>query len=131
MQETRARKAPSEAPAHGSRIHGLDGIRACAFLLVLGGHAGFAWIPGGFGVTVFFFLSGYLIATLLRLEFKESGRIDLRAFYIRRAFRILPLFYLVLIAALLLRYAGQLSGSLDAPAIVSQFFQWSNYYLIA
>jgi peptidoglycan/LPS O-acetylase OafA/YrhL len=125
-------KAPvSAAKSRSFHIASLDGIRGLAFLLVFFSHAGLRnIIPGGFGVTVFFFLSGYLIATLLRLEFKESGRIDLRAFYIRRAFRILPLFYLVLIAALLLRYAGQLSGSLDAPAIVSQFFQWSNYYLI-
>lgn len=49
------------------RIKGLDGIRALAFLMVLLGHCGITWIPAGFGITVFF-LSGYLIATLLRGE---------------------------------------------------------------
>ena len=59
-----------------------------------------AWIPGGFGVTVFFFLSGYLITTLLRLEAERSGRINFKLFYLRRVLRILPPFYLVLATAL-------------------------------
>ena len=51
---------------YGSRcsvchIPSLDGFRAAAFLLVFLGHVGMPGIPGGFGVTVFFFLSGFLI----------------------------------------------------------------------
>jgi peptidoglycan/LPS O-acetylase OafA/YrhL len=83
-------RLPSESP---QRIPGLDGIRGCAFLLVIFGHSGFKWIPNGFGVTVFFFLSGYLITTLLRREFIRSGSISISQFYIRRAFRILPPLY--------------------------------------
>jgi peptidoglycan/LPS O-acetylase OafA/YrhL len=74
-------------------------MRAFAFLLVLVGHCGFSWIPNGFGVTVFFFLSGYLITTLLRLEWLQTGLISVPSFYIRRAFRILPPFYVAVILA--------------------------------
>ena len=88
-------------------------------------------IPGGFGVTVFFVLSGYLITTLLRLEYHESGKIDLTAFYLRRTLRILPLFYTVLAGAILLRWAGYLDGNFNMTSILAQAFHWSNYYLIA
>jgi len=66
----------SRVASSAFHIPSLDGIRACAFLLVFLGHAGVPGIPAGFGVTVFFFLSGYLITTLLRLEVERSGRID-------------------------------------------------------
>jgi peptidoglycan/LPS O-acetylase OafA/YrhL len=46
---------------------------------------------GGLGVALFFAISGYLITTLLLRELGSTGRISLKGFYIRRAFRILPL----------------------------------------
>lgn len=52
-------------------------------------------VPGGLGVSIFFFLSGYLITSLMRAEWSETGHISLRDFYIRRALRILPPLYLV------------------------------------
>jgi peptidoglycan/LPS O-acetylase OafA/YrhL len=69
----------------------LDGLRAVAILLVLACHtAGFA-LPGGWvGVDVFFVLSGYLITSILLLEMREAGSVDLRSFYIRRGLRLLP-----------------------------------------
>src|SRR5207247_4936424 len=84
-------------------IPSLDGIRACAVMLVfvahvvklLGPDRYQGRIPGEFGVTVFFFLSGYLITTLLRIEHEQSGAISFRAFYLRRVLRIFPPFYLV------------------------------------
>ncbi len=79
-------------------IPSLDGIRALAATIVFASHAGNQdVIPGLFGVTVFFFLSGYLITTLLRTEFEKHGRISLRNFYLRRAFRIFPPMYIVLV----------------------------------
>jgi peptidoglycan/LPS O-acetylase OafA/YrhL len=48
---------------------------------------------GRFGVFLFFVLSGYLITTLLCNEKEQSKRVDLRRFWIRRAFRIFPVFY--------------------------------------
>lgn len=75
----------------------LDGLRAVAFGIVFLSHvAGLWFLPGGFGVTVFFFLSGYLITTLLRLEAEQTGRIDLLKFYGRRFLRILPPYLLTL-----------------------------------
>jgi peptidoglycan/LPS O-acetylase OafA/YrhL len=72
-------------------VAALDGLRGIAVLAVLLYHAEFGWARGGFlGVSVFFTLSGFLITTLLVTEHGESGRIDLRAFWQRRARRLLP-----------------------------------------
>ena len=68
------------------RIPSLDGIRALAALTVFISHVGLRdVIPGGFGVTVFFFLSGFLITTLLRMEWEKTRDISLKNFYLRRA----------------------------------------------
>ncbi len=80
-------------------IPALDGLRAVAVVAVLAFHGGISWAPGGFlGVDVFFVLSGYLITTLLLRERVATGRIDLRAFWVRRLRRLLPAL-LVLVAA--------------------------------
>ncbi|WP_235905661.1 acyltransferase family protein [Tautonia marina] len=52
---------------------------------------------GWIGVQIFFVLSGYLIATLLLRERSRYGRVDLRAFWVRRLLRIWPLYYLVIL----------------------------------
>ena len=109
-------------------IPSLDGIRALAFLLVFLGHVGTPGIPGGFGVTVFFFLSGYLITTLLRLEVAQTGRINFKLFYLRRALRILPPFYLVLVTAVALVLLELLNGPLEAPSVLAQFLHYFNYW---
>jgi peptidoglycan/LPS O-acetylase OafA/YrhL len=54
------------------------------------------WVPAPKGLTFFFVLSGFLITTLLLREEEVRGKVSLAAFYIRRACRILPLYYLVL-----------------------------------
>lgn len=60
-------------------------------LVVLVFHAGFGWAKGGFlGVSTFFTLSGFLIATLCLSERGATGRLDLGGFWIRRARRLLP-----------------------------------------
>ena len=72
-------------------LPGLDGLRALAVIAVLLYHAELPWIPGGFlGVEIFFVISGYLITTLLLAEWRQRGRIDLKAFWLRRARRLLP-----------------------------------------
>ncbi|MFZ0668026.1 MAG: acyltransferase family protein [Acidimicrobiales bacterium] len=79
---------------------GLDGLRAVAILGVVAFHVGFGWTPGGFyGVDTFFVLSGYLITSLLVVEWDGSRTIKLRSFWARRARRLLPALF-VLVAGL-------------------------------
>lgn len=69
----------------------LDGFRGLAVVGVLAFHAGLGFAGGGFlGVSAFFTLSGFLITSLLLAEHRSTGRIDLRAFWARRARRLLP-----------------------------------------
>ena len=109
-------------------IPSLDGIRVVAFSIVFLAHAGLGqWIPAGFGVTIFFFLSGYLITTLIRREYEKFGNLDFKLFYTRRILRIWPSFYLTLIIATGLASIGLLPGSLELPAVLIQFFHIANY----
>lgn len=96
-------------PKLSRRIPSLDGVRAIAVLLVINGHLqgalGHTWWsdvnfivpPGDFGVQIFFVISGFLITTLLLRELDKSGRINFRAFFKRRALRIMPAFYAFII----------------------------------
>ncbi|MBA2673672.1 acyltransferase [Ramlibacter sp.] len=61
---------------------------------------------GSLGVKIFFAISGFIITTLLLRERRAHGRISLRAFYVRRAFRILPPLWLFLLAVLAAALAG-------------------------
>src|SRR5882672_1214917 len=79
------------------RIPSLDGLRAISVSLVLIGHLARAGYTPDFlkvyaasGVRMFFVISGYLITTILLREHARTSTIDLREFYIRRAYRILP-----------------------------------------
>lgn len=81
-----------------SRIDGLDGLRALAVVAVLVFHLRAATLPGGFlGVDVFFVVSGFLITTLLLREIAATGRLDLAAFWTRRARRLLPALAVVVV----------------------------------
>ncbi|MCB1269912.1 MAG: acyltransferase, partial [Microthrixaceae bacterium] len=109
----------------------LDGLRAVSVSAVLLYHMDFEWIPGGFlGVEVFFVVSGFLITALLVEERHHSGFVSLRGFWTRRAKRLLPALYLLLLvvpAVTLLFYrdaAGRLGGDvLAALAYVSNWWQ--------
>ena len=72
-------------------IPAIDGLRAVAVIAVILYHLGVSWIPGGFlGVDLFFVISGYVITRLLLDSIQSSGGLDLRAFYLARARRLLP-----------------------------------------
>lgn len=121
-----------EKPAGAFHIPSLDGIRALSFLIVYLGHSGLRGIvPSYFGLSVFFFLSGYLITTLMRLEFDGSGDIGFKQFYLRRALRILPPFYLILFVAYALSALGVWGGpELTTKAVLAQVCHVTNYYII-
>ena len=79
----------------------IDGLRAIAVIPVILFHAGFENFSGGFvGVDIFFVISGYLITSIILSE-KENGTFSLINFYERRARRIIPaLFFVMLISTL-------------------------------
>lgn len=78
----------------------VDGLRALAVIPVILFHAGFELFSGGFvGVDIFFVISGYLITTILLVE-KSAGRFSIVGFYERRARRILPALFFVILACL-------------------------------
>jgi peptidoglycan/LPS O-acetylase OafA/YrhL len=77
----------------------LDGLRALSVLMVVSVHMHdqvWGWLGGWLGVSIFFFLSGYLITTLALREERQRGALSLEAFFIRRCFRIFPLYYVIL-----------------------------------
>ncbi len=109
-------------------IYGLDGLRAISILIVLVSHFGFGNIvPGGFGVTIFFFISGFLITRLLISEQnKNSGKIDLKNFYIRRFLRLMPALYVFIFFVCILALFFNLK--LYVLQILSACFYLVNYY---
>jgi peptidoglycan/LPS O-acetylase OafA/YrhL len=108
----------------------LDGIRALAVGAVLAYHGGLPWARGGFlGVDAFFVLSGYLITSLLLTEWRARSAIGLSAFWSRRARRLLPALFLMLIgvAGYAVVFAapdelGKLRG--DALATIGYVANW-------
>jgi peptidoglycan/LPS O-acetylase OafA/YrhL len=100
------------------RLAPLDGLRAIAVLLVMISHARLEHIvPGGFGVTIFFFLSGYLISTLMRIEWERNHSISFKGFYLRRAVRILPPMLICYAAAFALAQGGLIGRPMNLAGI--------------
>lgn len=119
--------APAKAHS-GFHIPSLDGIRGISVMIVFLAHAGLEKIvPGGFGVTIFFFLSGFLITTLLRREFAKTGKVSLKNFYMRRLLRIFPPLYLVVLVSLGLALAGILTDWWNWGGVFGNFAFLTNY----
>lgn len=114
------------------RIGGLDGLRGLAVAAVLLFHDD-RLIGGFLGVDLFFALSGFLITGLLLAEFERSGRIDLVAFWKRRARRLLPaaLLFLALITPLMFIFgnAAQVQGAREG--VLPAMFYVANWAQIA
>ena len=92
----------------------LDGLRALAVIGVWLFHDGHL-VGGYLGVDLFFVLSGFLLTSLLLVEWRTAGRIDLGAFWIRRARRLLPALFLVLAAVV--GYAATLAAPTELETI--------------
>ena len=81
------------------RIRGLDFLRGIAIIGVLCRHSEMQNVitrVGGFGVDLFFVLSGFLVASLLFTEYQKTGSKNIGRFLIRRGFKIIPVFYVCL-----------------------------------
>lgn len=114
-----------------TRVFGaLDALRALSILAVIWHHAGgdaagWALARHGFlGVDMFFAISGFLIVTLLLRERETLGTIDLGRFYIRRALRIFPVYYALLLVLTVVLGVLKPGSSLAEP-----FFSKLPYYL--
>lgn len=109
------------------RLQALDGLRAVSIAFVFMSHIGFGHLfPGGLGVTIFFFISGFIISKLMLAEWDASGSVSIRNFYVRRIFRLTPaLLVFVFISLVLMSVAGD---SWRWEEVASVFFYFANYY---
>jgi len=107
----------------------LDGFRGISILLVTLSHIGNVGkiIPGGFGVTIFFFISGFLITMLLIKEYDNSLNINLKNFYLRRFFRIYPVLVFFMLLSILLVYLR--TNTIFFQDIFAGFLYYTNYYI--
>ena len=134
-ETTETTVAPVKSSGRSARLPyspALDGLRALAVIAVLIYHAGLHWLPGGFlGVEIFFTISGYLITSLLLSEWRESGRINLGQFWLRRGRRLLPALFLVIVCSLVFAvlFLPDEVAKLRADALAS-FAYVINWYLI-
>lgn len=103
-------------------------MRCIAVLLVLARHGrgrGLLFFVGWVGVDLFFVLSGFLISGLLFAEYKKRGSINFKRFFVRRGFKIYPMFYLLLLftvpAQLLLHKLSPLGNYLDEIFYVQNY----------
>jgi peptidoglycan/LPS O-acetylase OafA/YrhL len=108
-------------------IPALDGLRATAVLLVIFAHYGIAFVPGAFGVQLFFWLSGYLITSQLLLAQQQHSGVVLINFYISRLLRLTPaLFVCVGLTGVI--FQGLLGGELSAFDWLSAVLYIKNYF---
>jgi peptidoglycan/LPS O-acetylase OafA/YrhL len=110
-----------------SYIASLDGLRGLSIILVFMAHIGFENIvPGGLGVTIFFFISGYIITKILIDEVSVTTQVNLKAFYIRRLLRLYPPLLLMIVFFFLFLFAT--NNIVDLHEIVACIFYYENYY---
>lgn len=124
------------SPVHAARLRhvpALDGLRGLALLGVLLFHANGALAGGYLGVDLFFVLSGFLITSLLLAEQRDTGRIALGPFWIRRARRLFPaLLSLMPVVAIYGRYFARkeelLTIRAQALAALAYVANWQSIF---
>jgi peptidoglycan/LPS O-acetylase OafA/YrhL len=110
----------------------IDGLRAIAVMSVILSHASFAAFEGGFiGVDVFFVISGYLITSIILDEYVR-GDFSLARFYERRAKRILPALFVVLVCCAIMAWFWLLPGAYEAfsKSLMLAALSFSNFYFL-
>jgi peptidoglycan/LPS O-acetylase OafA/YrhL len=113
-------------------VRELDGIRAIAVSFVVFAHYRLVpYVPGAFGVTLFFFLSGYLITTLFYAEYGSTCNINILQFYQRRWLRLTPpLVIVVIISIVFYRISRNYVGGTPVPLATASaaVLYYTNYY---
>jgi peptidoglycan/LPS O-acetylase OafA/YrhL len=137
--------APVTSRRRLAHVGGLDGLRGLAVLLVLVSHlnlvvrradlTGFApvdrLLSGGFlGVDLFFVLSGFLITALLLREVGDTGDVRYGAFYGRRALRLLPPLYLLLLVHAVYTLASDGDWGAEGASIRAAVLYLSNWQVV-
>jgi peptidoglycan/LPS O-acetylase OafA/YrhL len=130
-----AQRSPEDVtPGRLRYMPGVDGLRAIAVAAVIAYHLGAGWLPGGFlGVDVFLVISGFLITSLLLAERQAKGKIDLKRFWTRRALRLLPALFLMLVvvlAAMVIIHPGEV-GRLRGAVLASLGYVANWYFAFA
>ncbi len=123
---------PRPVEGQARYMPGLDGLRALAVLSVIFYHLQLPFAAGGLlGVNVFFVLSGYLITDLLLAQYDKRGSIDLGHFWIRRARRLLPALWALLLIVMTWIIAFD-PGTITAirQDVLAAFFYVSNWWYI-
>ncbi len=111
------------------RIKGLDFLRGIAIIGVLFRHFEIPFFlagPGGYGVDLFFVLSGFLVSGLLFNEYKKRNTVNIKRFLIRRGFKIYPAFYFLIICSILI-YAIGFGNYFNTSSILSEIFFLQSY----
>ncbi|MFC3931611.1 acyltransferase family protein [Streptococcus dentapri] len=114
-------------------ITGFDGLRMIGIFAVIFYHIYPSIFKGGYlGVALFFVLSGYLITDLLLKEYKTSGRIDIKAFLLRRLKRLYPNMIVVMLLSTLYMYFFQRNLLNEMRMVfISSIFSVNNWWQIA
>jgi peptidoglycan/LPS O-acetylase OafA/YrhL len=112
----------------GARLPALDSLRAISIIMVVYSHSiqllHGTFLPGQYGVTVFFFISGFIITRLLLAQ----DYIDLQSFYIRRWFRLAPALFVYIAASIIA--LGVLGYTIPLGDLVSVLFYSANYHYV-
>jgi len=119
----------SRLKASQGMVPGLNGLRAVSIIIVLISHLNLErYIPGGFGVSIFLFISGFLISRLLLAEYESSDRLDLPRFWARRVIRLYPPLFVMI--ALTVGYSLATHSEFSITAVFSSLLYFANYLRI-
>ncbi|MEI9919823.1 MAG: acyltransferase [Bacteroidota bacterium] len=112
------------------RLRKIDFLRGVAIILVIFRHHPFiadkTLAAGWMGVDLFFVLSGFLVSGLLFNEYKRRDSINIGRFFVRRGFKIYPLFYVTMACVIILDYLNLNHWPL-ATEILSEIFFLQSY----
>ena len=105
-------------------IPALDGLRGVAVLIVMTSHIFTERIPGAYGVTLFFFISGFIITKMMLAQ--SFSNAHFKAFYVRRLFRLAPALLVFMLATGVATAA--IGCAVPWPDFAATLFYYANYH---